>query len=127
MIAEKRDQLAALLAHLGTVHKTVPEEVAPPCVVIQGSDPFVFLDERDVTFAGEHVISFDVILLVPLDEQTDNEQATQQLDSMIEQLLATVIPSGWWLDSMGQPQAMLTTSWVNHGQRVTLQTRALIP
>lgn len=124
MITQLRDELAELCAGLGvTVHRTVPEEVAPPCVVLQPSDPFVTDDDPDQTFAEPYVISFDVILLVPLDAEHDNEQASDQLDQLLDALLDALRPSSWWLGSMGQPAALLTTDWIEHGQRVTVRAR----
>jgi hypothetical protein len=123
VIAEKRAELAELLADLGTVHPTVPEQPIPPCVIIQPADPFLTLDDDDATFVDPYVIGFDVLLLVPLDSEHDNEQASVALDALLDELSDTVRPSAWWIDSMGQPGALLTQDWIEHGQRVTVQTR----
>ncbi len=127
MIRQTRHELATLLEATGhTVEPYVPDELAPPAYVLQPADPFVFeqLPGPDgLTFGEGFVIGFDVILCVELGDEHDNEQASDQLDGMIEDLLDAVRESEWFLDSMGQPGPMVTSGWVTHGQRVTLQRR----
>lgn len=123
MIAGLRAELVALLGELGTVHRTVPEALTPPCIVIQPAESFVVDDDPDRTFGEPYAISFDVILLVPLDGENDNEQASDQLDALLDGLLDTLRLSDWWIHGMGQPGPLQTTDWIEHGQRVTVRRR----
>jgi hypothetical protein len=129
-IAELRAELAQLLdvpAFGAKVERTVPEQIAPPAAILQPADPFVFETQPGPdsgnTFAEPFVIGFEVVLLVPLDETHDNEQASGQLDQLLDQLLDLITPSEWWLERIEQPRGQLTTDWIAHGQRVTVQRR----
>lgn len=132
MIAQLRDELHTLLETIpdATVHRTVPEQIAPPCYVMQPADPFVFepppAPSDGLTFEEGFVIGFEIILLVDLGAENDNEQASDQLDDMLEDLLDVIAPAEWWLESMGQPGAQVTTEWLTHGQRVTVQRRTTL-
>lgn len=122
MITELRDELVGELAPLGTVHRTVPETITPPCAIVQPGDPFVVDDDPDLTFGEPYAMRFDVIVLVELDDEHDNEAASDQLDQLLDQLLALVRDSdAWRLESMSQPGPFVTTTWASHGQRVTLK------
>lgn len=128
MIRQLRHELATLLEGVpdATVEPYVPDELRPPALIVQPADPFVFEQPAGpdgLTFAESFVISFDVILAVELGDEQDNEQASDQLDGMLEDVIDVLRESEWWLDSMGQPGAMVTTGWVTHGQRVTVQRR----
>lgn len=130
-IAQLRDELTFLVGTIpnAVVHRTVPEEIDPPAYVLQPADPFVF-EDTERTFAEPFVVGFDVLLLVELGEQQDNAGASDQLDAMLDGLLDALRSDdnagGWWLDSMGQPGALLTTDWITHGQRVTVQRRVTL-
>lgn len=122
MITEARDELAAWLAGVGvTVERSVPEEVAPPALILQPADPFVVDDDPDATFSEPYVIAFDVVVLVRLDDEHGNAAASDKLDQLVDQLLVELRGSAWHLGSMGQPGPYLTTDWVCHGQRVTVR------
>lgn len=122
MIAEARAEAAAIAAGMGEqVHDTVPEQVQPPCVVIQPADPFVTDDDPDATFGEPYSIRFELHLLVPLNETNTNEQASRQLDTMLDQLLDELAGSAWTLARMERPGGLATTDWIAHGQRVTIR------
>lgn len=135
MIAELRDELTFLVGTIpnAVVHPHVPEQIDPPTYVLQPADPFVFeapAGPDGSTFAEPFVVGFEIILLVELSETQDNAAAGEQLDKMLDQLLEALRgpenAGGWWLDSMGQPGALLTTDWITHGQRVTVQRRVAL-
>jgi len=122
VIAELRAELATLAGGLGvTIEPVVPEEVQPPCVVLQPADPFVVDDDPDATFAEPYAIRFELLILVQLDTETSNAAATAELDGLLGQLLDQLAGSAWSLVSMGAPGPMLTTDWISHGQRVTVK------
>lgn len=126
MIAETRAELKALLAAIPVVHEYVPEELnSLPAAVLQPADPFIFEPdpgvERGRTFGEDYVCAWDVILCVDLGNEQSNQQASAELDTLLESVLEAVKTSDvWWLDSMAQPGAMETTTWITHGQRVTV-------
>lgn len=128
-LADVRTQLTAQLAGLGVpVHEYVPEEPAPPCVILQPAENFVSEDPGGATYAGEVLVSYDVLALVLLDEEHANADAGAQLDQLLAGVLDSVRADGsdWWLQSIGQPQAMYTSDWLHHGVRVTVQTRVTL-
>jgi hypothetical protein len=121
-----RVQLGGKLPLPWPVHEHVPEEPAPPCAILQPSENFVSEDD-DATYAGEVLVTYDVILLVLLDEEHDNADAGDQMDQLLTAVLDRVRETDdWWLLSIGQPQPMLTTEWAHHGVRVTIQTRVTL-
>lgn len=127
MIAENRAQLAELLDQLGDelpVHRTVPEEVLAPCVIVQPAEDFISEAPDDTTYAGELLLSWELLILVELSETHDNQQASDQLDGLLGELLVLLDGSSWWLVSTGQPETLFTTSWAEHGVRATV--RAMI-
>lgn len=128
MITEHRAELAELLRALAVpVHDTVPEQASAPCIVMQPADPFVAEPtDGEATLAEPYVIGFEAWLLVQLDDEHSNEQASRKLDNLLDLLLDAVRPTAWWVDSMGAPGGLLTTEWIAHGQRVTLQRRTTL-
>lgn len=124
MIAEKRAELVALCAGVApVVHDHVPEEPAPPCLVIQPADPFLQPDPDGETYEHSYVLDFDACLLVRLDDEHGNAAATAELDDMLAELINRVNGQDWWIQDVGQPGALVTTSWIHHGVRATVRTR----
>jgi hypothetical protein len=122
VITQLRGEAAAIAGNLGvTVHDTVPEEVQPPCVIVQPADPFVVDDDPDATFGEPYGIGFELHLLVPLDDENSNAEASKKLDTMLDDLLEAIAGTSWRLQRMEQPGALATTDWVSHGQRVTIR------
>ena len=109
------------------VWEHVPETPAPPCVVIEPGDDFVQEDD-DATFREPTMIAtFDLFLLVQLDDEHDNESANTQLLQLLPALLDTCRElDDVWIVGMSKPQAFLTTEWVHHGVRVSVQTRVTL-
>lgn len=109
------------------VWEHVPETPAPPCVVIEPGDDFVQEDD-DATYAEPTMIAtLDLFLLVQLDDEHDNESASDQLLQLLPALLDTCRElDDVWIVGMSKPQAFLTTEWVHHGVRVTIQTRVTL-
>lgn len=126
MITAARADLVTLVTGIAPkTHPAVPEEPAPPCVVVQPAEPFIQPDPDGQTFNEVGLVAdFDVILLVQLDDEHDNSRATGQLDDMLDELLQRIAgQDAWTVENIAQPGGLLTTSWVHHGVRATVRTR----
>lgn len=106
------------------VYGHVPEEPLVPCMIVQGAEDVIQADP-DATGAGEYLVTLDVVLLVELDDEHDNADATTALWSSLAQL-ATVLEDRdcpWWLVQVSQPGTLQTTYWQHHGVTATVRTR----
>lgn len=106
------------------VYDHVPEEPTVPCLIVQGAED-VIQSDPDATGAGEYLVSFDVVLLVELDDEHDNAAATAALFTGLAQL-ATALEDRecpWWLVQVSQPGILQTTYWQHHGVTATVRTR----
>lgn len=115
-----REALVALLAANGGPHVLafVPEAIAPPVAVLEPSDQYVGTGDEDATFAAaEHLVQVDLWLLVDL---VDNQAATDNLDALLEAVLARVEPSTWFVQVVNKPGPVHTSEWMAYGVRVTL-------
>lgn len=102
----------------------VPETPAPPCVIIEPGDDFLSEDDQGSFRDPTMIATLDLFLLVRLDDEHDNAKASAQLVELLPAMLDTIRElDDVWIASMGKPQAFLTTEWVHHGMRVTVQTR----
>lgn len=96
----------------------VPEAVTPPCLVLEPGDNYVST-EGTTSEPDEYLVAWDVYLLVDLQ---DNQAAAQELDTLLEAVLAAVQPSAWFVQAVSKPQPFHTTEWLAHGVRLTLGT-----
>lgn len=109
------------------VWEHVPETPAPPCLIIEPGDDFVQEDDQATFRDPTMIATFDLFLLVQLDEEHGNEYAAQTLLDVLPAVLDCVRElDDVWIVGMSKPQAFLTTEWVHHGVRITTQTRVTL-
>lgn len=100
----------------------VPEEPQPPCIVVQGSDD-VIQEDPDATYAGEYLVTMDLVILTLLDDEHDNQAATQDLWAALQDVTQALEGSDWWLVRVAQPGTLQTLQWEHHGVLATVRTR----
>jgi len=105
-----------------TVYDHVPEEPIAPCVIVQGGEDVVQLDDEG-PFAGEYLVTMELVVLTLLDDEHDNEAATRDLWAALRELATALDGSDWWLTAVGQPGTLQTTYWQHHGVLATVRTR----
>lgn len=114
-LATVRADLATALGVTGyTSHGHVPEQVEPPCLIVQPGDPYLSTDETtyDTT---EWQLSVELYVLSAYQA---NEQAADDLDAMLAQVLPAVLAAGWSIASSGAPGPYNTTDWIAYGVRL---------
>lgn len=133
MIAATLDELVELLGGVDGdqlvvdaarvfIERTVPEQITDlPAVVLQPADSFLAEDPTDQV-GPELVISWEVILLVDLDD--GNDVAANELYALLDAVLDRFVDSGtWWVERVGRPGPMQTALWTFHGVALTAQRR----
>lgn len=115
-LTEQRTALATTLTAATDLlcHASVPEDVEPPCLVLQPADPY--LAKSDTYDRTEYEVALECWLIVRLDS---NDQAATDLDQLLEDV-ATGLPSDWHLDRVDQPGPLHTADWLAHGQRLII-------
>lgn len=116
-ITAARRDLAALLEGTGvTAVDHVPEELPSPCVVLDYTeDP---LDRAD-TFDHTWWITLRVYALVDI---VANQQATEDLEDLLDAVLPALAGSEWEVDGLTRPGPFRTTQWLAHGTAITVRT-----
>lgn len=113
----RRDLAAALVVPDGpTVHATVPEALTPPCLIVQAAENVLAPTD---TYAHEYDVAMEVWLAV---EYRSNEQATEDLEDLLLDVLPLVEATGWNLDRVHQPGPIRTAEWLAHGLRLAVST-----
>lgn len=111
-----RQQLADALDSTGyEALAHVPESIVPPCLIVQGGDPYISADET--TFAAsDFLVTVELFVLA---DYKANEQAAEQLDTMLTKVLPAVLAADWDLSSSGAPGPYNTTDWIAYGVRLS--------
>jgi hypothetical protein len=104
------------------VYDHVPEEPQPPCFIVQGGEDVIQYDP-DGTYAGEYLVTLELVILTVLDDEHDNATATKDLWLALQQLAEALEGSGWWLERLAQPGTLQTLQWKHHGVLATVRTR----
>lgn len=92
----------------------VPEAVEPGCVIVQAGDPYLVGGE---TFGGDYSLTLDLFLVVDL---LGNEQATDDADDLLEDLLEALEGTEYGVDRVGRPGPVQTAEWLAHAITVTV-------
>lgn len=111
------DGLTVALSELGVqVLDHVPEELAPPCVVIDAGDDY--LTRGETYDEGQWWLTLRVYAFVDL---TANAQATEDLEALLAAILPALAGSEWEVDPIGRPEEFHTLTWLAHGTRITVR------
>jgi hypothetical protein len=109
------------------VWEHVPETPAPPAIILEPGDDFLSEDDEATFREPTMIATLDAFLLVQLDDEHDNASASAQLLAILPAMLDCLRElEDVWIVGMSKPQAFLTTEWVHHGVRVTVQTRVTL-
>ena len=101
MIADARSDLAALIEGAGvTCMEYIPERITPPIAVMEPTSTWIQSGEA----FGEFRIGFDVTIVT---QTASNAKATDNLDSMVEDVLTAVQGAqGFYTDSVSSPAVL---------------------
>lgn len=115
-LEEARQELATALEATGyTSLSHVPTAIQPPCLIVQGGDPYLTLDET--TFDGTDFLV--TVELFVLSDYQANDQAADDLDTMLTKVLPAVLEADWSVAGAGAPGPYNTTDWLAYGLRVS--------
>lgn len=105
-------------------HKSPPESIDPPCLVVQPAENYLQADDDAQTFGGPtlYLVTVEVYAISDL---ASSEDAVDTLDVMQEHVVSH-LPPGWWLQSTGQPDTLNNGDWQAYGNRLTVQTQLTI-
>lgn len=115
-LSEARQQLATALETTGyTSLSHVPTSIVPPCLIVQAGDPYLSTDET--TFDQAELLA--TVELFVLSDLQANDQAADDLDTMLTKVLPAVVAAGWSFAGSGAPGPYNTTDWLAYGVRVS--------
>lgn len=114
-ISAARADLAEALAVAGyRVHSTVPEQIDPPCVILQPGRDYA---RPGGTFsASDYRVTVEVYL-VP--EYVTNAQVIDDLDQMLCDVLPALEATDWGADSVAPPQVIQANDWTAYALVIT--------
>lgn len=115
-LAEAR---AALATALGAVDY-VPENIDPPCNVIEPGDPYLTYDNVKSFGRDTFVATMSVYVLVP---SADNAAVTDDLNTRLLAAIDAIEEAGWVTFRVGRPDMYLTAEWQHYGVQITTQAR----
>lgn len=124
LLAARTALAAALVGDEWETHKSPPDDLVPPCLVVQPAENYLQVDDDAATFGGPtlYLVTVEVYAISDL---ASGEEAIDTLDRMQEFVVAS-LPSGWWLESTGQPDVLNNGDWQAYGNRLTVQTQLTI-
>lgn len=128
MILTVRDELRTALEEALTAAEIteavvldhVPEEIAPPALILEPAEDYLSGAE---TFADEYDLNLELYVLVDL---VGNQQAAEDLDQLLGVVLALLRGSRWGIKRMSAPAPFHTTQWLAHGCRLSLSTETTL-
>lgn len=115
-LATARTELAAALAATGLRSTaSVPDQIEPPILIVQGAEDYLSVSET--TFDETDVqVTVDVFVLA---DYRSNAQAADKLDDMLAAVVPAILGSGWSLAGAGSPGPYMTADWVAFGLRLS--------
>ena len=78
----------------------IPDRITPPVILLKSGSPYL----TPASIGSEYLLHFDAVCVTPT---ASNESASENLDSLIEQLL-NALPGYAEMTSVGQPYSLVT-------------------
>lgn len=125
---QARTDLAANIRAAGYVtYDHSPDQLEPPCVVIEPADPYLEYPEQ-MTFRGaqtglEMLCNLNVWLLVEF-QSSSNEASTADLETQVTAIIPAIVANlgAWELTGVEAPdQVMFGGAWLAYGLKLTVQ------
>lgn len=114
MLRAARDELSLLISNTGTpVFQHIPRAIVPPVVMLEPGTPYI---EEGTTFC-DFTVRMNAVVLA---SQSDNEVATDELDTLICDVLDAV--DTWTVDSVEQPSPFEINGATYLGARIRFST-----